>query len=280
MKDKYLIINWFDGEGGDGGGGDGSGIAGAVTTESAQTGTQDRQKAFDDYIKANGDLYRQRFESELNRRMKNVNAERDQLRTQNESYRGITDALAIKYGKSSDDFDGIRAAVDNDRAALEEQAAEQGLTVDQLLHYRQIESENARYKQQMEQANSEREKADVLNRWNNEAEQLKTVYPGFDLEAEAQNPQFASLLGNGVDMKTAFEVIHHDELMTNAMQYAVNRTEKRVTDSIKANGLRAPEGFGNIATAGKIGVDDINRMTKDQINELAQRAMRGERVIL
>lgn len=119
----------------------------------------------------------------------------------------------------------------------------------------------------------------VLAKWNEQAEQLKAVYPDFDLETEAANADFAQLLGNGVDMRLAYEVIHRDELTEQSMRYAVQRTEKRVADSVRANGRRPAEGAGKGGAAAAIETD-VSKMTKQQMEDLERRARRGERITL
>ena len=80
-------------------------------------------------------------------------------------------------------------------------------------------------------------------------------------------------------MKLAYETIHHDEIVGGSMQYAVQRTEKRVIDSVRANGLRAVEGAG-ANTAAATYTTDINKLTKQQCEDMERRAMRGERITL
>lgn len=276
MKRRFAL-NIFDG---DGAGADGAAAQGNQTDAGKGDDETVRRRAeFDEYIKANKDLYGERFERELGRRMKGVTGERDRLKGDNERYARMAETLTLKYGTAAGDMDALEAAINNDKAALEEQAAEAGLTPEQLMNMRRLEAENSRFKAAAEAQEREAERERVLQKWNEEAEAIKAVYEGFDLETEAQNPDFTQLLGAGVPMKLAYETIHHDEIVGGSMQYAVQRTEKRVIDSVRANGLRAVEGAG-ANTAAATYTTDINKLTKQQCEDMERRAMRGERITL
>lgn len=292
-KRRYFKLAIFDGEGGAAGATGATGAANAaegiqatgegVQANQADAGGDDanakRRAAFDEYIKSNKDLYSERFERELGRRMKGVTGERDRLKGDNERYAKMAEALTLKYGTAAGDMDALEKAISSDNAALEEQAAQAGLTPEQLINMRRLEAENNRFKAAAEAQEREAERDRVLQQWTQDAEAIKAVYPGFDLETEAQNDDFAQLLGAGVPMKLAYETIHHDEIVGGSMQYAVQRTEKRVIDSVRANGLRAVEGAGaNMATASY--TTDIGKLTKQQCEDMERRALRGERITL
>lgn len=277
---QIFALDIFDGDGdGSAAGVNAAGAEGAQTGDAGKADDAKRRAEFDEYIKANKDLYGERFERELGRRMKGVTGERDRLKGDNDRYAKMAETLTLKYGTAAGDMDALERAISNDKAALEEQAAEAGLTPEQLMNMRRLEAENNRFRAAAEAQERENERERVLQKWNEEAEAIKAVYEGFDLEIEAQNPDFTSLLGAGVPMKLAYETIHHDEIVGGSMQYAVQRTEKRVIDSVRANGLRAVEGAGANTAAAKYSAD-IEKLTKQQCEDMERRAMRGERITL
>ena len=275
-------LRLFDGEGG----GAATAAAGAAeasgagsVTDQAQGEAQDRQKAFDDFIKQHKDLYDARVKDQITRRMKASDAEKSTMRASLDRHNTLIAKLSEKYGVDATDLDGIEKAMDSDTSYIEEEAASRGLTVEQLRHMRAIEAENKRFKAAAEAQQAQMQRDSVLAKWNEQAEQLKAVYPDFDLETEAANADFAQLLGNGVDMRLAYEVIHRDELTEQSMRYAVQRTEKRVADSVRANGRRPAEGAGKGGAAAAIETD-VSKMTKQQMEDLERRARRGERITL
>ena len=97
------------------------------------------------------------------------------------------------------------------------------------------------------------------------AEALKAEYPAFDLDRELEDPGFARLLNNGVDPKTAYEVVHHAELTGRARQLA--RNDARPLE----NGL-------NPAPAA-IAKPDPRQLTRAERRALRRRAARGEEIV-
>jgi hypothetical protein len=85
------------------------------------------------------------------------------------------------------------------------------------------------------------------------------------------------LLQNGIDVKTAFETIHHDEILSGAMMQTAEAVRKNVTDSIKARGLRPSENGIN-AQAGVIVKNDVSKLTPQDRAEIARRARMGETI--
>ena len=285
---QYLFdLRLFDGEGGAaaaGASGQGAGQSGTAQQSTAGNQTQPtdekaRRAAFDAYLGEHKDLYEERVRTQLDRRMKTADAEREQLRGLNARHQQLAQALGEKYGVNSDDIDALLKAVNEDDRALDEQAAEMGWTREQLKHVRAIEAENARFKAAQEASERQKQRDAVLARWHQEAEQLKGVYADFDLQSELQNKDFADMLGKGVNMRMAYQVVHMDDLLSNAVKYAVDRTSDKVAASVKANGMRPSEGAG-AGSAPAAMTMDVNNMTKAQREELERRALRGEKITL
>ena len=118
---------------------------------------------------------------------------------------------------------------------------------------------------------------------NAEVEEAQKFYPELDLEAELNDPahgaHFAKLLNSGIDVKTCYEVLHHDEIMMGAMQYAGQKAAQQVAASVQANRNRPPENGG--ANTGAVnGAPDVAHMSKAERRALIERARSGERVVL
>ena len=270
------------GEGGEGGAGGADGSAGTeagMQAEGADEQAKARSAEFDSYIAEHKDLYEAKLKQQLDRRMKGAARDIDALKGQNARYDALAQAIAQRYGKDVTDLDGLEKAVREDESWLEEQAARNGLTVEQQKHMNAIEAENARFKAAREEAERLAAREATLHRWQAEADQLKQIYPDFDLDTEAANPAFADLVGKGVAMRTAYEVVHHDELVTGAMQYAVNRATDAVAASVRANGMRPTEGAGGNSAPSAMKLD-VEHMTKEQRADIIRRVMSGERITL
>ena len=278
MLDMNLQL--FAGEGGDGAGEATAEGAAKAAVETVETGSDDkaRREEFKKYISDNKDLYEEGLKSQLDRRMKRSAQEIDQLRGEKARYDGLAQALASRYGVDPTDLDGIVKAVDGDSSWLEEQAARNGLTLEQQKHLNALEAENSRYRAVQEAEERQRKADETLKAWRGEEEKLRAIYPDFDLEKEvANNEQFADLLRNHVPMQTAYQVCHMDELMTQGMQYAVQQTADKVSASVRANGLRPQEGAGRSNAPTRMSTDPA-KLTREQREELIKRASRGEEI--
>jgi hypothetical protein len=110
-----------------------------------------------------------------------------------------------------------------------------------------------------------------------EGEKLKELYPSFELDAELSNPAFGRLLSNGIDVKTAFEVIHKDEILAGGMEYAVKTTKEKISKSIQS-GTRPQENGLSSQSATSPGDIDLSKLTLAQIRDFTARAQAGERI--
>ena len=118
-----------------------------------------------------------------------------------------------------------------------------------------------------------------LQKWYSEGEQVKAVYPDFDLGTESKNPQFISMLKAGVPVQHAYEVIHMDEIKAGVAQSTARQTEKQVVDGIRAKGNRPAENGTSSQSAFTV-KDDPHKWTKQDRAEVARRAARGETIKL
>ena len=119
-----------------------------------------------------------------------------------------------------------------------------------------------------------REKASKrYEKWLGEAQETKSSYPGFDLGAELKNGQFCELLKCGVPVKSAYELIHRDEMM----QLYAKELEENITKRILAGTLRPREAAisPNSSTVIK---SDTSRMSKSARQEIIKRVQRGEKI--
>ena len=185
--------------------------------------------------------------------------------------------LAKKYGVDASDVKALNKAIEEDDSYFEEEALEKGITVEQLKEIRKMERENADLKRQMEEQNRKENANKIYAQWMEQAEQAKTVYPSFDLRAEMQNPQFVNLLRSGIDAKTAFEVIHKDEIIPAAMQYTAKTVEQKLTNKIIANGARPAEN-GNNSQSATVVKSDVSQLSKADRAEIIRRVQRGEKI--
>jgi hypothetical protein len=170
--------------------------------------------------------------------------------------------------------------MNDDDTYFEQEAMEKGISVEQLKEFRKMEKENAELRQMREEQQRKENANRIYAEWVKQSEATKQVYPGFDLEKEViNNPQFVDLLRNNIDVRTAYEVTHKDEIISGAMQFAAKKAEEKVKNSIIANGSRPNE--NGISSRGASQVkSDVSKLTKADREEIARRVARGEKIDL
>ena len=185
--------------------------------------------------------------------------------------------LAKKYGVDAADIEALNKAIQDDDSYFEEEALEKGLTVQQLKEIRKMERENAALREQM-QAQKTQENANKLYAgWMNQAEEAKKVYPSFDLKAEMQNPKFLDLLRSNIDVRTAYEVLHKDDIIRGAMQFTAKTVESKLAKNVAAQGARPAEN-GMSSGSPAVVKSDVSQLSRADRDEIRRRVARGEKI--
>ena len=196
----------------------------------------------------------------------------------------VLQMLGSQYGIDASDISSIDAdafaqKVLDDRKYYEQEAAEKGIPIDAYMKMKRVERENDMLRRQGQQYLAEQQKREQFGRLMSQFEDVKQVYPQADFKTEMENPAFGRLVANGVDARTAYEVIHRDEIQRGAMQYAVQRTKEQVAASMAANSRRPVEN-GNTATPASITKEDPSTWTAEDRREIRRRVQNGERIFL
>lgn len=234
----------------------------------------DRNAEFERLIKGEyKDLYDARVQDTIQKRLKGT---RDTVEKY-EALAPVRDMLAKKYNVDPEDAKALTAAIEEDDAYYEQEAMEKGITVPQLKEIRKMEKENAELRQQMREREAEENASRLYAAWMQQAEQAKTVYPTFDLNAEMQNPRFIDLIRNNVDVRTAYEVLHKDEIIPAAMQFTAKTVEQKIANKIIAGGTRPAEN-GSHAQSTAVVKSDPSQLTKEDRQEIIRRVQRGEKI--
>ena len=242
--------------------------------EVVENPTEDRNAKFEALIKGEyKDLYDARVQDTVQKRLKSSKETVDKYN----ELAPTLEALAKKYGVDASDIKALNKAIEEDDSYYEEEALEKGLTVEQLKEIRKMEKENAELKRQMEEQNRKENANKLYAEWMEQADKAKAVYPSFDLREEMQNPQFVNLLRSNVDVRTAYEVIHKDEIIPAAMQFTAKAVEQKLTNKIIANGARPAEN-GNSSQGASVTKSDVSALTKADRAEIARRVARGEKI--
>lgn len=278
---KFLDLQLFA-EGGDGGtGAEGATGVSAPAAEVQNTGetapvaeVKDRNADFEALIKGEyKDLYDARVQDTVQKRLKSTKETVDRYNALSPTL----EVLARKYGVESGDIEALNRAIEEDDSYYEDEAYEKGITVKQLKEIRKMERENADLKRQMNEQTRKENANRLYAKWMDEADKTKSVYPTFNLEAEMKNPKFIELLRSNIDVRTAYEVMHKDDIIAGAMQFAVQKAEEKVANSVKANGARPSEN-GNSSQSATLSKSGVSTLSRAERAELNARILRGEKV--
>jgi hypothetical protein len=246
----------------------------APAAEVVENPTEDRNAKFEALIKGEyKDLYDARVSDTVQKRLKSTKETVERY----EALSPTIEALAKKYGVDPTDIKALNKAIEDDDSYYEQEALEKGITVEQLKEIRKMEKENAELKKQMEEKNREANAKKIYATWMEQADKAKQIYPSFDLRAEMQNPKFVDLLKSNIDVRTAYEVIHKDDIIAGAMQFTAKKVEQNITNKIIANGARPSEN-GNSSQGASVTKSDVSTLTKADRAEIARRVARGEKI--
>lgn len=253
-----------------------------VASAPAPEAQEDTEAAFENDIKGKyKEHFDKRVQNIINKRFKETKELEDRVK-QAEQLNPVLDVLASKYGVDVHDTEALVKAVQDDDSYYEDEALKRGLTVSQYKQMQQLERENATYRKEREERQKNEEINAIYGRLNQQSEELRATYPSFNLEQELageQGKQFRDLLKVGVDVRTAYEVIHKDEIIGGAMQYTAQQVAQKTVNDIRARGNR-PQENGN-ARKGAITIrkSDPSTLTRKDREEISRRVMRGERIV-
>ena len=217
--------------------------------------------------------YDARVQKTIQARMRGAKANEERLA----KTEPLLQMLGQKYSVDAGDVDGLMAALDNDEQMWQAEAADKGMSVENLKALRTAERENAMLKRQQELNQREAAARETYTRWATQAEQAKQKFPGLDLESCLEDAQFVSMLQSGVDVESAYWARYHDDIMQAGMEKATTEAQKKLSASV-ASGSRRPteSGVGNGPTVSQ--KVDVSNMSRSEFTAYMDRIMRGERI--
>lgn len=190
------------------------------------------------------------------------------------------EALITKHGLESGDLDGLVKKITDDDSIYEDEALERGIPVETLKEMKALERQSKEY-QRMQAENQQRQLMQAhFQKLSEQANAAKQLYPGFDLRQELANPTFARLThpSVGIDVRTAYEIAHRDEIQPRAMAAVAQQTQQKISASVQAGASRVSEN-GLKPSGGAVSLsDDPRNWSRAERQKIAERARRGERI--
>ena len=208
-------------------------------------------------------------------RLKNSKAAEQTL----ESLNPLLEILAQKYGTKAGDTEALLNKLRDDDSLYEEEALEKGIPVETLKQLKNLQRDNEQMRARQQQSLEESLFQQHIQGLVQQGEQVKQVFPSFDLRKELQNDTFRRLTSpeGGVDVMTAYRVVHAREIEPMAMQVASQKTAEMLSQKIQA-GKSFPRENGVGSTAGVEVRSDPSKLTKADFDEIRERARRGEKI--
>ena len=250
------------------------GVAPAAEVQPTTEAQPDLNAEFEKLIKGQfKEQYDSRVQDTIQKRLKSSKETVDK-------YNALTPTLEIlakKYGVDATDIEALNKAIQDDDSYFEEEALERGISVQQLKEIRKMERENADLRRQMQEQQTQENANKLYAAWMNQAEEAKKVYPSFDLRAEMSNPRFVDLLRSNIDVRTAYEVLHKDEIIPAAMQFTAKTVESKIAKKIAAQGTRPAEN-GMSSQGASLVKSDVSQLSKADRQEIIRRVQRGEKI--
>lgn len=219
--------------------------------------------------------YDARVQETIRKRLQGKDTQIAELTQKQTALEPVLELLYRKHGV--EDVEALAKAIEADDSYFEQEALDKGMSVKQLKELRKIERENADLRRQMQETQKKQGADQMYGRWMQQADETRKVYPTFDLKTELTNDKFRQLLSSNIDVRTAYEVIHKDEIIPAAMQFAARTVESNLAKSI-ASGAGRPAENGTGGGSPAITKSDVSQLSKADRAEINRRVMRGEKI--
>ena len=250
----------------------------ATTEDAANTANQGTEKkTFRDLIKGEYKADADAWAQELIRNRFKTNGENEEKLA---ALNPLLEGLGKLHNVDPTDIKQLTDIVLNNDSLYEEEALQRGMSVEALKAVKQMERENETLKQREQQTIAQTRMREHFDSLARQADEAKKIYPGLDLMAEMNNPTFARLTapGVGVDVRTAYEVVHRDEMRGAEMQFAAQKSAERIANAVRSNGMRPVENGMNSQQAASPVKTDPRTLTRADREEIKRRVARGEKI--
>jgi len=189
--------------------------------------------------------------------------------------------LARKHGQdpAKIDYDALAKAISDDESFYEDKALEMGVSVETAKRIDQQERDTARQQREQERTLEQQKFHQHIVKMEQQGEEMKKVFPNFDLRKELQNPVFARMTSPnvGVSVQDAYYAVHRNEIQAAAMQVTAQKTAQKISNAIQS-GSRRPSENGTSGQAPSVTTFDYRSMSPEQRKALKDRIRSGEKI--
>jgi hypothetical protein len=289
MYEFLLNLHTFDGEGGGASAGAaGAGDAGGESSQAAAgdnganglfagpdnstDATSVQVPSFEDYVSQHKDEANKWFQERFNQRFKDYKTIKSQMKATD----SILDMLATKYGiEDTHDVNAITQALQQDDYLYAERAEANGRTIEEQRNWDMLERENRKFRQEQLNAQRSQQIQRQMEEWENQSNNLKQIFPDFNLDQELTNPDFETALRSGLSIERAFYAVHGQDILTGAMQDTAKAVRQATAEDMAARRSSRPResAIGGQASA-KV-QKDVHKLSRQERAEIARQSMLG-----
>jgi hypothetical protein len=188
--------------------------------------------------------------------------------------------LANKYGLDINnmDYDALTQAISDDDGFYEDEALARGKTIAETKNEVLQEQATAREQRTLEAQRM----TNHFDRMEQQAQQLKQMFPNFDLRKELENPVFArmtapSYMDAGFTLEDAYYAVHRKEIDAARNQVVAQETAKRMSNAIQS-GQRRPVENGTTGRAASVTTFDYRTASKAEREALKRDIYSGKKI--
>lgn len=200
---------------------------------------------------------------------------------------GALEVLARKYNMSMDNLDyaALGKAIEED-ASMDEQyykdlARKSGMSVEAARVMDQQSREQERIRKANDMTARETAMAQHFVMLEQQAAELKKVYPNFDLREAMQDDRFARAVspGGGLSVEQAYTAFHYKEIQAARDEVISKNLREELAKSVQSNRSR-PQELGTGGRATSVASIDWRKATPEQRREMINRIHREGKVPL
>ena len=239
----------------------------------------DAEKSLDDeWTEAKKGKYREQYARDVKAAIDDRFKNQADANAQLQAMQPMLQALMKKAGAES--VQELQQMILDDDSLYEDEAEAMGMPVEAYKSFKKLQDEHDQRIAQEQQAQEQMFLRQHFQNLAQQGEEMKKIYPDFDLRREMENETFRRLVApnSGLKVSDAYFAVHHSELEPQAMAYGYQRAQQQISNTLQANRARPVEGPLKKGQSANVAIDP-KAMTRQERENLIERARRGEKIV-
>ena len=220
--------------------------------------------------------YKEQYARDVQAAIRDRFKNQEDLQGRLDAMQPMLDVLMKKTGTQS--VEELAKLVAEDDSIYEEEAEAAGMPVAQYKEMMRLQKE---HDAAVASEKKMREQIEIRNRFgelHQQGEELKQMFPDFDLMKEMENEAFRNMTMSGqLSVKQADYALHGEELTPQLMAYGMQRARTQMGQTIQATGKRPAEGAmsGRTTAAAepKLNPATMTRKEREMYKKMARRGV-------